>query len=174
VSLQVNPYDTPALVEKPTVKKAPTNVDEIRQQYQKIERAITSSGIVVGFLALLVGSVAFVRMNDNRPGGEGEVVFAVLAGVLAFGLMGCRRWARWPTIAFSLLMLPWFPLGTLVAVYMLYAVMCRKSDFVLTANYREIRRRTTIARRKTSKLTWAILGLMVAGAAWLYIRSAGA
>jgi hypothetical protein len=165
-----NPYAvTATFVEPSTTTAVPTNLEQIRRQHLKIERAITSIGAILGFAALAIGLLAYLRAINNRPGMEMMSAVALLIGLLGYGLMSCRAWARWPAILLSLPLLIGFPWGTVIGLYVLYALLCSKSFFVLTANYREIRRRTKKVNA-TNAVTWIMLGLMIMTAAWLYLQ----
>jgi len=166
VALKVNPYAHIPVAEERSAREAPTSIDQVRKHHLKIEKAITSIGVVLGFNTVFIGVVAYARVNSELPGAHLLFLPVVLLGLLSYGLWSCQSWARWPTVLFSFLLLSTSLYASFLALYMLYSVLCSKSYVVLTADYREIRRRTRHVV-KTSALTWVMLFLIVATVVWL-------
>jgi len=169
---EVNPYATPAFVDERTVEKAPTGADQIRRQYRKSEQAISSSGTFIGCVAIFVGICAFFEHVDYGETGTFfvEVAVAVLLGSLCYGLWSCQSWARWPAVIVVIpMMIFGFPIGTVLGVCVLHAVLCKKSRFVLTAKYRKICRQAKRHSNKTTPATWIVLGMISLAFAAMYV-----
>jgi len=141
--MTINPYESPV-----DAQLIETGNDAIRMKYFKHERAVKSISVLyyAGAIVLFV-MAAFMLFMDERV--EVRAAFfgiGVLVGACYFalgqGLRNLRPWARPIT---SLLTLPGvfgFPLGTLIALYILYLLLSPKGKFVFSGEYAQIRAAT--------------------------------
>jgi hypothetical protein len=166
----INPYAAPkANVEDVSADAEAEAIRRANLNHEASIRSIgtlyylTASGVALGGL----GAIAQAWTGRWSLGGAAIlVVLGLLAAVfflLGRGLRTLRRGARVPTIVLAVLGLVGFPLGTLINGYILWLMLSKKGQFILTPEYAAIVEATPQVKYRMSILVWIFLGLIVAG-----------
>jgi hypothetical protein len=180
-----NPYEAPQ--SNASNDYEPSDVETIRKKYLSHEASIKSVGslYIIGCILSLFGIVpSFIQVI--RMGLNGEAVFkffitllllllVILQFTVAIGLLRLKNIARLTAIPFSVLGLLLFPIGTIVAGYILYLLLSKKGAYVVSPEYHQIIQMTPHIKYKTSIVVWiffvafllliglAIIGSMIGG-----------
>jgi hypothetical protein len=152
----------------------PAEAERIRREHISHEVSVKSIGLLyylaTFFLGLASIGFAFALVNaEEIPGLEGAeymlpifVVFAIIYGVVGYGIRSLASWSKIPVIFLSALSLLSIPIGTLIGGYILYLVLCAKGKVVLSPQYKEIIRQTPHVKYKTPLSSWiALFGLVL-------------
>jgi hypothetical protein len=170
-----NPYAPPQDMSPATVMG---DAEQIRQAHLSHEASVKSIGLLymLGAIILVpVGIVmfgaAFLGDSLSFDGMESRVVTAVvgliyvgiglLQGFTALGLRSFQPWARIASIVLSAIGLLGVPIGTLISIYFLYLLLCKKGQYLFTPEYRQIIASTPHMKYRTSLAAWILLGLVI-------------
>jgi hypothetical protein len=156
------------------VRKGPelTEAERIRKEHLRAETNIKSIGSLYsacGLLGTFGAMVAVVMAGvDWVKGFKSEQLVVLLLVVLypciliaGISLRRFRTWARRVAVGFSALGLLAIPVGTIISVLFLYALLNSKANTVFTPQYQEIIRQTPHIQYRTSPVAWAALGVLV-------------
>jgi hypothetical protein len=145
----------------------------IRQAHIGHERQLKSIGLLFGFgAALMVFALLAVVLDGSDGGGADRLagmvggffvigLFAVVAGVLAYGYRSLSPWVKYVGTPVSVLGLIGIPVGTLIHGWILYLIWCEKGRLVLSDDYAAIIRATPDVRYKRTVGDWIALALLV-------------
>lgn len=161
--MESNPYAPPLADLSP--QERPDAV-RLREEHINVEATIKSVGVLYFLGALFL--IAVCAAGLTRVSGGGDLAWAIFLGVLGifqgwtgYGLRKLQGWARIPAIIFSCIGLLAFPLGTLINGYILSQILSKKANFVLTDEYKAIIATTPQVKRKTSKVVWVLLFVLL-------------
>ena len=168
MSTQINPYAPPkAAVEDVS---ASSEAEAIRRAHISHEASIKGIGTLYYLAALIVvlGTLAAIfSALRNRPSFVAMVAVLALFGLLTAasfamgrGLRRLRPWVRVPTIVLAGLGLLGFPLGTLINGYILWLVLSKKGQLILSPEYAAIVEATPQVKYRTSLIAWIVVGLI--------------
>ncbi len=190
-----NPYRAPTTVDAPPVDAFDTEAAAIRRTHLNHEVSIQGIGslyVLGGILFLLwevlllswgvfaSGTVTVVP-TTRQPGGI-ELTFGLVTMVLIVGLgalqlftgLGMRKvkpWVKVPASIVAVLGLWSFPLGTLINVYVLYLLHCKKGRVVLAESYQHVIAQTPEIKYKTSIIVKVLAGILFAFIAFAVVAA---
>jgi len=184
-----NPYAAPPIDVDLAMATSPFDPDlsedeQIRHQYISHEAEVRSIAILYLIGSFLCALMAWVSLGfpasfetGNSSGlGFYDVIYPFI-GVIIFGSftfiffgtgLGLRRlkpWSRICSVIISAIGLLAFPIGTLIAPYLLYLLLSGKAKVIFSAEYREIIGRTPHIKYNTPLTVKIIIGILLA--VWL-------
>ena len=182
-SSTTNPYAAPTtdVLGNPTVGGGELSYSEqIRHNHLTHEACIRSFGLLCylgGGILLLLGLIALgggiaILVIDrgqqalqafvvNLLMGSACLVFGGAQIAVGRGLHQLSPLGRNGGIFFSLLGLIGFPIGTIISVYCLYLLCSKKGQLIFSPKYQQIVNETPHIVYQTSKVTWALVILLV-------------
>lgn len=155
--------------------------ERIRKAHLWAETNLHIIGGVLGFVGVFLSTFFIdggLRVITGRTI-HGWELFLFLIGI-ALALVGAWLYclkpiARWPASALALLILKFFPWGTVMGLYVLCSVHCKRGRTILSAEYQEIRKATPdIKTPSASILLYAIAIILFAVASmgtWMKLFS---
>ncbi len=167
IHMSENPYAAPST--DATANAQFSNQEILRKKYISHEVSIKSIGILYWISGLLMSLSLFaLSLNLQENGGSVVPVVSSIAISVFFIFVGIhirkfKRWARIVAIILSVIGLIGFPIGTLISIYFLYLLCSKKGTVVFSEEYQDAIAATPEIKYKTSKVTWAILGLLIVG-----------
>jgi hypothetical protein len=169
-----NPYSAPKARVDDVGAGEIEHADEIRREYLKHEAGIRSAGSLYGLyaLCLLLATLIFVvsaitGADPQTPRAVGIIMTVLCGGFfwlfykLASGLRAMKRWTRIPVAVLSGVGLLGFPAGTLINGYIMWLVLSKKGNYVLSPEYEEIVAATPHIKHKISIVIWILLVLLL-------------
>lgn len=162
-----NPYQAP----QANITPADSETTRIRTRHIKHEATIRSIGMLfyIGSVLAVIAGAGMTISGFSEASTKPSIIGAVfiLIGIIQFWvgrkLRELSPQAKIPTTILSTLGLLGFPVGTLVNLYILYVIHCKKGRYILSDEYREIVEATPEIKYQTSILIWMFLGLIVLG-----------
>lgn len=173
-SPDLNPYASPQSTDAPPIPDSPqqTEAERIRREFLSREASIKSIGTLcyLGSILLSFYSVVFLTVSVN---GFGSIVAALTAVVVCAGLAVLHGWIGHGLRNFRHVVRPWaivisvlwmfYPgIGTVLGILAVIWLSGKKARYVLSEEYREIVEATPHIRYKTSRVTWIVLGILIA------------
>ncbi|MFC7337179.1 hypothetical protein ACFQY0_08320 [Haloferula chungangensis] len=168
-----NPYQAPTVSEVAAPAEALPEVVQIRQAHLRHEASLKGMGslfflggvlVIISLLPLL--TIPFA--GEFHGVGWAEVLIIMMlitACVVQFvawsGLRRLRPWSTVPAAILSALGLLAIGLGTIISIYFLYILFCKKGRFILSPAYQEIVAQTPGMKYKTPLWNWIVLGVIV-------------
>lgn len=149
--------------------------ERIRTEHIQHEMSVKSIGLLYYLSAFVLGGLSaflIVRAPNTADPILAYILspvcmaLAVVSGAVGYGIRGLASWSRIPVIVLSILGLFNPPIGTLINLYILYLVVCKKGKVVLAPEYQEIIRQTPHVKYKTSlasKIALVLLVLLLIG-----------
>jgi hypothetical protein len=162
-----NPYaPPPADVEFAAADLVENEVERARRQYLSHEASVRSIGTLyyIGYMLTGVGPLFLLPIAITGGGlgllavGLAYLVMAVVFFFVGRELDKLSTWVRWPVGILSGIGLLGVPIGTVINLWILYLVFCRKGRVVFSPEYREVIRQTPHIRYRTS---WPLIVLAV-------------
>jgi hypothetical protein len=159
MSLDVNnPYQAP----ETNIIPEDSEQQKIRLEHLGHEASIKSVGMIFYLIAIPLGlSAASYAFIINVGGRAGEMLLAValivLTLILIWTAVQLRRLnpgARIPATLFSIVGLAGFPIVTVIGLYSLYVIHCKKGRTILSGDYQQIVRATPELRYRTPAIIW--------------------
>ena len=160
-----NPYAAPQSIDVPV--ELLSDVEAVRKEHLGTEASIKSIGLLYWlaafFLAIATFGISMDRPSVNGPAYTAFLIgLAALYGITGFAIRRLKPWARWVAVVLSIPGLIGFPIGTIISIYFLYLLLCRKSAMVFSAPYQDVIAATPHIKYRTSKWVWIVLGLLLA------------
>ncbi|MCW8963968.1 MAG: hypothetical protein OQL16_09240 [Gammaproteobacteria bacterium] len=160
-----NPYQAP----QANIIPADSEMEEIRSLHIRHEATIKSIGILyyLGAFFMFIASAGMAATALAEPPVSALTIASIflLLGIFQFWaarlLRALSPRAKIPVTIFSVIGLTGFPVGTIINLYILYAIYCKKGRFILSKDYQEIVAATPDIKHQTSILVWIFMGLIV-------------
>jgi hypothetical protein len=165
-----NPYQAPTVSE---VAAPLSDVAVIRQEHLRQEASLKGMGslfFLSGAFSVLMGFISAMGVftdSGGTPQGP-EILVLVLILLLIplqfftwWGLRKLRPWSTVPAAILSVLGLFALGLGTIISIYFLYILFCKKGRMVLSPGYQEIVDQTPGMRYRTPMWNWIVLAVIV-------------
>lgn len=177
-----NPYAPPQapLDGSTPLEREPATID--RRAHLQVERSLQSYGSVMVFvgnfgllfsaLGLLVGGLLLGL--DPAIVGPGTIGIGVMSGGLLWlglGLRARRPSARIPATVLAVLMLPSFPVLTVVGIHLLRQLWSEKGKRVFQPDYEEVIAATPHVVYRSSRRLMGVLVLLIASLVALVLRA---
>lgn len=167
-----NPFAAPQSAVEADASSDWKDAERIRHAHLSHEASVKSIGSVFLIAALICGAFSFLIYSDRPIGGPARVAeqFTIMAIFIVIGLflllisialIRLRPWVRVPAMILSAMFVFVIPIGTLLAPYFLYLLICKKGETVLSAAYRKTISQTPHIKYRTPVAGWAILGVLV-------------
>lgn len=167
--METNPYAPPQVTELSASRPGNAEAEAIRQEHIKTEATVKSVGtlfylgmVLWGMLGVTI-VIGFIRKTDQSIFLEGNVILvvAMIQGILAYGLRRLRSWARWPSVALSIIGLLGFPLGTIISIMILLNLIGAKASMVFSPQYKDIIAATPHVKYKSSVVPIILLVILL-------------
>jgi hypothetical protein len=151
----------------------------MRAEYSKSEVALKQYTLCLVGLFFLLSAVGLVflcipKSTEQTVAVAAMTAVAMLAAVASlvvnWGVRRLAAWSRRPLIVLCLLAVPFYPIGTRLAIPILREIRRGTPPRLLSPEYEFLVRRTGRMTERTSLLTWIILFLiclLVLAVAWI-------
>jgi hypothetical protein len=160
-----NPYRAP---ETNIIPEA-SEQQKIRLEHLGHEASIKSVGMIFYLVAIPLGLSAigyvFTINASNRADGIlialGLIVLTLILVWTAVQLRRLKPGARIPATLFSIVGLAGFPIVTIIGLYSLYVIHCKKGRTILSVDYQQIVQATPELRYRTPAIIWIGIVLLL-------------
>ncbi|MEP4076965.1 hypothetical protein [Haloferula sp.] len=168
-----NPYQAPAVSEVAAPVEPLSEAAVIRQEHLRHEASIKGMGslfFLTGAFSLLMGFSAIMGLVSSDAGMAQGPEILILSVILLFiplqfsawwGLRKLKPWSKVVAAILSTIGLLAFGLGTIISIYFLYLLFCKKGRMVLSPAYHEIIEQTPGMKYRTPMWNWIVLLMLV-------------
>jgi len=167
-----NPFQVPEADLVSEESRTLGSATAIREEHIKHEASVKAIGWFNFLMAAIFAGLAFVTFRDGGgiAAASIAVCFAVLVAVAGYGVRKLFPWGRWLNVAmYGFMVVSAFAAlatgggfgGLLIPIFVLIALLGRKSKMVFSPEYKEIIAATPEIKYRSPRWIYVLLGLLV-------------